>query len=29
VPAVFVAALALLLYRGLRAPAASAWLDQP
>jgi hypothetical protein len=29
VPAMFVAALALLLYRGLRAPAASAWLDQP
>jgi hypothetical protein len=29
VPAVFVAALALLLYRGLRAPAATAWLDQP
>ena len=27
--AVFVAALGLLLYRGLRAPAALAWLDQP
>jgi hypothetical protein len=27
--AVFVAALAVLLYRGLRAPAAAAWLDQP
>jgi hypothetical protein len=27
--AVFVAALGLLLYRGLRAPAARAWLDQP
>lgn len=26
--AVFVAALGLLLYRGLRAPAAQAWLDQ-
>jgi hypothetical protein len=28
VMAVFVAALGLLLYRGLRAPAATAWLDQ-
>jgi hypothetical protein len=27
--AVFLAALTLLLYRGLRSPAASAWLDQP
>ena len=27
--AVFVAAFGALLYRGLRAPAASAWLDQP
>ena len=26
--AIFVAALAFLLYRGLRAPAATAWLDQ-
>lgn len=26
--AVFIAALGLLLYRGLRAPAAAAWLDQ-
>lgn len=29
VPAVFVTALALLLYRGLRGPSAIAWLDQP
>lgn len=27
--AVFLAALGLLLYRGLRAPRAVAWLDQP
>ena len=27
--ALFVAVLALLLFRGLRAPAAVAWLDQP
>ena len=27
--AVFVAAVAALLFRGLRAPAAAAWLDQP
>jgi len=29
IPAIFVAALAALLYRGLRSPAARAWLDQP
>ena len=29
VVAVAIAGLAFLLYRGLRAPAASAWLDQP
>lgn len=29
VPAVMVAALGVLLYRGLRAPGALAWLDQP
>ncbi len=29
IAAVSVAALGLLLYRGLRAPAATAWLDQP
>jgi hypothetical protein len=27
--ALLIAALALLLFRGLRAPAAAAWLDQP
>lgn len=27
--ALIIAALALLLYRGLRSPAAAAWLDQP
>jgi hypothetical protein len=27
--ALFATALALLLYRGLRSPAAGAWLDQP
>ena len=27
--AVVIAAFALLLYRGLRSPAAAAWLDQP
>jgi hypothetical protein len=29
IAALFVAALAALLFRGLRAPAATAWLDQP
>jgi hypothetical protein len=29
IPAVFLAALAALLYRGLRSPRAVAWLDQP
>lgn len=29
VAALFVAAFAVLLFRGLRAPAATAWLDQP
>ena len=29
IAALFVAVLALLLFRGLRAPAAAAWLDQP
>jgi len=29
IAALFVAVLALLLFRGLRAPAAVAWLDQP
>ncbi|MES1239637.1 MAG: hypothetical protein ABUL57_02110 [Chloroflexota bacterium] len=29
IPAVVIAALAVVLYRGLRAPAARAWLDQP
>jgi hypothetical protein len=29
IAALFVTALALLLFRGLRAPAAAAWLDQP
>jgi hypothetical protein len=29
VAALFLVALALLLYRGLRSPAAGAWLDQP
>src|SRR5438552_7569128 len=29
VAALFVAAVAALLFRGLRAPAAAAWLDQP
>jgi len=27
--AIFITALALLLFRGLRSPAAQAWLDQP
>ena len=29
VVSVFLAALSLLLYRGLRSPASGAWLDQP
>ena len=29
IAALFVAVLALLLFRGLRAPAAAAWLDKP
>jgi hypothetical protein len=29
VPAVFVAALGVLLYRGVRRPAVSAWLSEP
>jgi hypothetical protein len=29
IAALFVTALAVLLFRGLRAPAAAAWLDQP
>jgi hypothetical protein len=29
IPAFFVAALAALLFRGLRAPAVATWLDQP
>src|SRR5262245_30463029 len=29
IAAVFVAVVAALLFRGLRAPAAAAWLDQP
>jgi hypothetical protein len=29
IPAIAIAVIALLLYRGLRSPATAAWLDQP